>query len=35
MVWPEKQELAVKVADGRASVSLENPARYTAMLLKI
>jgi hypothetical protein len=34
-VWPEKQELAVKNADGRMSITLDSPSRYTVILLKV
>jgi len=35
VVWPEKKELAVRPAGAQTIVTLEKPARYTAMLLKI
>lgn len=35
VVWPEKKDIAVRESRGRTVVALENPGRYTAMLLKI
>lgn len=35
VVWPEKKALASKETQGRTVVTLENPARYSAMFLKI
>jgi hypothetical protein len=34
-VWPREEQLEVKHRGGRAGITLENPARYTALLLKI
>ena len=35
VVWPEKKDLTPKETGGQTVVVLENPARYTAMLLEI
>ena len=35
VIWPEKKDLAARESGGRTVVVLDNPARYTAMLLKI
>ena len=35
VVWPEKKDLTLKARGGQTVVVLDNPARYTAMLLKI
>jgi hypothetical protein len=34
VVWPEKKEVGLREAADRTVVVLENPARYTALLLK-
>ena len=35
VVWPKKQPLDVTETDGRTQIIVENPSRYTAILLKI
>jgi hypothetical protein len=35
VVWPKKQKLEIARQDGRVRVILEDPARYTAVLLKV